>query len=186
VPQNWSYVANWWSIGGMIVTLLPETVYPFFYVWAHRKGRRSSEKSYHRPEIGHQESEVNKMRSLCLQQSTAHQSGKVSISSADVQVLSRSASLCSNHRTIPAGWDSSGASSAEQAFQITQMQATDKIQDGHSGRKPLGHDESARKVGTSHESWRKGLERRQSRDEVVTPMQHQNTVNWEAQTNKPE
>jgi hypothetical protein len=21
----------------MIVTLLPETVYPFFYIWAHRK-----------------------------------------------------------------------------------------------------------------------------------------------------
>ncbi|KAI4655317.1 hypothetical protein J4E93_000027 [Alternaria ventricosa] len=39
VPENWSYVGNWWSIGGMIVTLLPETVYPFFYVWAHRKER---------------------------------------------------------------------------------------------------------------------------------------------------
>jgi len=39
VPENWSYVGNWWSVGGMIVTLLPETVYPFVYVWAHRKER---------------------------------------------------------------------------------------------------------------------------------------------------
>jgi hypothetical protein len=42
VPENWSYVASWWSIGGMIVTLLPETVYPFFYVWAHRKERENA------------------------------------------------------------------------------------------------------------------------------------------------
>jgi hypothetical protein len=42
VPENWSYVASWWSIGGMIVTLLPETVYPFFYVWAHRKEREKA------------------------------------------------------------------------------------------------------------------------------------------------
>jgi len=39
VPENWSYVGNWWSVGGMIVTLVPETVYPFVYVWAHRKER---------------------------------------------------------------------------------------------------------------------------------------------------
>ncbi|KAH3983169.1 hypothetical protein HBH98_063820 [Parastagonospora nodorum] len=42
VPENWSYVASWWSIGGMIVTLLPETVYPFFYIWAHRKERENT------------------------------------------------------------------------------------------------------------------------------------------------
>ena len=41
-PENWSYVANPWSIGGMIVTLLPETVYPFFYVWAHRKEKEQA------------------------------------------------------------------------------------------------------------------------------------------------
>ncbi|KAH7072336.1 hypothetical protein FB567DRAFT_200231 [Paraphoma chrysanthemicola] len=41
VPENWAYVANSWSVGGMIVTLLPETVYPFFYVWAHRNERKS-------------------------------------------------------------------------------------------------------------------------------------------------
>jgi hypothetical protein len=39
VPENWNYVASWWSIGGMVVTLLPETIYPFVYVWAHRKER---------------------------------------------------------------------------------------------------------------------------------------------------
>lgn len=45
VPENWAYVGNWWSIGGMIVTLLPETVYPFFYVWAHHKEREKKEKT---------------------------------------------------------------------------------------------------------------------------------------------
>ncbi|CBX90948.1 hypothetical protein LEMA_P059820.1 [Plenodomus lingam JN3] len=35
VPENWSYVNTWPSIGGMVITLLPETVYPFFYIWAH-------------------------------------------------------------------------------------------------------------------------------------------------------
>ncbi|RAR06157.1 Amino acid transporter [Stemphylium lycopersici] len=45
VPENWSYVGNWWSIGGMIVTLLPEMVYPFFYVWAHRKEREKKVKA---------------------------------------------------------------------------------------------------------------------------------------------
>ncbi|KAF1843388.1 uncharacterized protein K460DRAFT_288685 [Cucurbitaria berberidis CBS 394.84] len=42
VPENWAYVGSWWSIGGMIVTLLPETVYPFFYIWAHRKEREKA------------------------------------------------------------------------------------------------------------------------------------------------
>jgi hypothetical protein len=44
IPENWSYVGNWWSIGGMIVTLLPETVYPFFYVWAHQKERENAKR----------------------------------------------------------------------------------------------------------------------------------------------
>jgi hypothetical protein len=26
----------------MIITLLPETVYPFFYVWAHRKEKEKA------------------------------------------------------------------------------------------------------------------------------------------------
>lgn len=37
IPENWSYVGNMWSIGGMIVTLLPETIYPAVYIWAHRQ-----------------------------------------------------------------------------------------------------------------------------------------------------
>ncbi|KAL5113851.1 hypothetical protein ACEQ8H_008271 [Pleosporales sp. CAS-2024a] len=42
IPENWSYVASWWSIGGMVVTLLPETVYPFVYIWAHGKEREGA------------------------------------------------------------------------------------------------------------------------------------------------
>lgn len=38
-PANWSYVGSFWSIAGMVVTLLPETIYPFVYIWAHRKER---------------------------------------------------------------------------------------------------------------------------------------------------
>jgi len=38
-PDNWSYVGSFWSVAGMVVTLLPETVYPFVYVWAHKKER---------------------------------------------------------------------------------------------------------------------------------------------------
>ena len=33
MPENWSYVGSgwsWWIIG---LTLLPETIYPFVYVW---------------------------------------------------------------------------------------------------------------------------------------------------------
>ncbi|KAI9375660.1 hypothetical protein BJX61DRAFT_493719 [Aspergillus egyptiacus] len=33
VPQNWEYVASSWSIGIIVATLLPETVYPFVYIW---------------------------------------------------------------------------------------------------------------------------------------------------------
>ncbi|PYH28403.1 uncharacterized protein BO87DRAFT_411285 [Aspergillus neoniger CBS 115656] len=35
VPQNWEYVASVWSTGIILWTLLPETVYPFVYVWVH-------------------------------------------------------------------------------------------------------------------------------------------------------
>ncbi|KAJ4291906.1 hypothetical protein N0V90_009803 [Kalmusia sp. IMI 367209] len=34
-PQNWAYVGSWWSWGIILITLLPETVYPFVYVWAY-------------------------------------------------------------------------------------------------------------------------------------------------------
>ena len=33
VPRNWEYVGSFWSIAIMVATLLPETVYPFLYVW---------------------------------------------------------------------------------------------------------------------------------------------------------
>lgn len=32
VPQNWEYVGSSWSIGIIILTLIPETIYPFLYV----------------------------------------------------------------------------------------------------------------------------------------------------------
>ena len=41
-PMNWSYVGSFWSIAGMIVTLIPETIYPFVYVWAHKKEREET------------------------------------------------------------------------------------------------------------------------------------------------
>ena len=37
--MNWSYVGSFWSIAGMVITLLPETIYPLVYVWAHKKER---------------------------------------------------------------------------------------------------------------------------------------------------
>lgn len=52
VPENWLYVANPWSVGGMVVTLLPETVYPFFYIWAHRKEREKAMVQYEALLIG--------------------------------------------------------------------------------------------------------------------------------------
>ncbi|PYH93840.1 hypothetical protein BO71DRAFT_441439 [Aspergillus ellipticus CBS 707.79] len=36
VPQNWEYVASLWSVGIIVWTLLPETIYPFVYVWVHQ------------------------------------------------------------------------------------------------------------------------------------------------------
>lgn len=36
-PMNWSYVGSFWSIAGMVITLLPETIYPFVYLWAYKK-----------------------------------------------------------------------------------------------------------------------------------------------------
>ncbi|KAJ6041583.1 uncharacterized protein N7446_010533 [Penicillium canescens] len=36
VPQNWEYVASPWSIAIMVLTLLPETIYPFCYVWVYK------------------------------------------------------------------------------------------------------------------------------------------------------
>lgn len=36
VPQNWRYVWTPWSIGIIIATLIPETVYPIVYLWVHK------------------------------------------------------------------------------------------------------------------------------------------------------
>lgn len=33
VPQNWEYVGSFWSIAVIVITLLPETVYPFLFIW---------------------------------------------------------------------------------------------------------------------------------------------------------
>jgi hypothetical protein len=34
-PQNWAYVGSRSSIAVMVLTLLPETVYPFVYLWVY-------------------------------------------------------------------------------------------------------------------------------------------------------
>ncbi|GKZ35038.1 hypothetical protein AbraIFM66950_005478 [Aspergillus brasiliensis] len=43
VPQNWEYVASVWSTGIILWTLLPETIYPFVYVWVHRTSKVKGE-----------------------------------------------------------------------------------------------------------------------------------------------
>jgi hypothetical protein len=37
-------VGSWWSIGIIVVTLIPETVYPFVYVWVREKGKEGKGK----------------------------------------------------------------------------------------------------------------------------------------------
>ncbi|KAF2743448.1 hypothetical protein M011DRAFT_221613 [Sporormia fimetaria CBS 119925] len=34
VPRNWEYVGSFWSKAIIVLTLIPETAYPFAYVWA--------------------------------------------------------------------------------------------------------------------------------------------------------
>lgn len=34
VPQNWEYVGSFWSLAIIAATMLPETVYPFLFIWA--------------------------------------------------------------------------------------------------------------------------------------------------------
>ncbi|PYI05500.1 hypothetical protein BO78DRAFT_398026 [Aspergillus sclerotiicarbonarius CBS 121057] len=43
VPQNWSYVASVWSVAVIVWTLLPETVYPFVYIWVYRTSKVKGE-----------------------------------------------------------------------------------------------------------------------------------------------
>lgn len=35
-PEGWSYVGSQWSYWIIILTLVPETIYPFVYVWVHK------------------------------------------------------------------------------------------------------------------------------------------------------
>jgi hypothetical protein len=37
VPQNWSYVGSWASITLVVVTILPEVIYPYVYITTHYK-----------------------------------------------------------------------------------------------------------------------------------------------------
>ena len=37
VPQNWGYVGSKISVAVIVLTMLPETVYPFVYIWVHKK-----------------------------------------------------------------------------------------------------------------------------------------------------
>lgn len=40
VPENWSYVGSKWSWAIMIVTLVPETIFPFVYLQVHKEQER--------------------------------------------------------------------------------------------------------------------------------------------------
>ncbi|KAL2837766.1 hypothetical protein BJY01DRAFT_220566 [Aspergillus pseudoustus] len=40
VPRNWGYVGSFWSIGVIVATLVPETVYPFVYIWVWKGSER--------------------------------------------------------------------------------------------------------------------------------------------------
>lgn len=33
IPENWSYVGSTWSIAVIVLTLLPEHIYPFVFYW---------------------------------------------------------------------------------------------------------------------------------------------------------
>ncbi|KAL3473153.1 hypothetical protein BJX99DRAFT_234167 [Aspergillus californicus] len=39
VPQNWGYVGSFWSVAIIVATLIPETVYPFVYIWVYKENR---------------------------------------------------------------------------------------------------------------------------------------------------
>lgn len=36
IPQNWEYVNSPLSIWIIVLTLIPETIYPFVYIWVHK------------------------------------------------------------------------------------------------------------------------------------------------------
>ncbi|KAJ5322532.1 hypothetical protein N7452_010821 [Penicillium brevicompactum] len=39
IPRNWEYVGSFWSIAIIVATLVPETVYPFLYVWVFNQSK---------------------------------------------------------------------------------------------------------------------------------------------------
>ena len=40
MPQNWSYVGSNVSIAVIVLTMIPETIYPFVYIWVHKKNKQ--------------------------------------------------------------------------------------------------------------------------------------------------
>lgn len=45
VPQNWGYVGSKVSVWVIVLTMLPETVYPFVYIWVHVTKKEKAAKS---------------------------------------------------------------------------------------------------------------------------------------------
>lgn len=39
IPRNWGYVGSFWSIAIIVTTLIPETVYPFLYIWVFNQNK---------------------------------------------------------------------------------------------------------------------------------------------------
>lgn len=37
VPQNWAYVGSWLSVTIIVVTLIPEVIYPLVYIWVYQR-----------------------------------------------------------------------------------------------------------------------------------------------------
>lgn len=42
VPQNWEYVGSFTSVATIIVTLIPETIYPFLYLQIHNANAKKN------------------------------------------------------------------------------------------------------------------------------------------------
>ncbi|KAJ5603835.1 hypothetical protein N7537_006791 [Penicillium hordei] len=39
IPRNWEYVGSFWNIAVIVITLIPETVYPFLYIWVFNQNK---------------------------------------------------------------------------------------------------------------------------------------------------
>lgn len=44
-PMNWGYVGSQVSVWVIVLTMLPETVYPFVYIWVHQTQKEKALKS---------------------------------------------------------------------------------------------------------------------------------------------